>query len=70
LIASLNPNRENIGPTVGLIVLGMSKAARKAAEAFAHYPGRKVIREAKALREVASPAGTVHGWHSAKGQRV
>jgi hypothetical protein len=47
--------------------LGLSKAARKAAERFSRYTGEKVIGKAKALREIAGAASTVHGWESAKG---
>ena len=44
--------------------LGLSKAARKAAERLSRYPGEKVIGKAKQLREIAGAASTVHGWEA------
>jgi hypothetical protein len=45
--------------------LGLSRAARKAAQKLAQYPGEKVIGKAKQLRDIAGAASTVHGWDSA-----
>jgi hypothetical protein len=50
--------------------IGLSKAARKAAERLSRYSGEKVIGKAKQLREIAGAASTVHGWESAKGSGV
>jgi hypothetical protein len=50
--------------------IGLSKAARKAAERLSAYSGEKVIGKAKQLREIAGAASTVHGWESAKGSGV
>jgi hypothetical protein len=46
--------------------LGLSKAARKAAERLSRYSGEKVVGKAKALREIAGAASTVHGWNESK----
>jgi hypothetical protein len=46
--------------------LGLSKATRKAAERLSSYSGEKVIGKAKALRDVAGAASTVHGWEQSK----
>jgi riboflavin synthase len=42
--------------------LGLSGAARKAAETFAKMPGSKVIKHAQAHRHVTASASVLHGW--------
>jgi hypothetical protein len=42
--------------------IGLSGAARKAAEAFAKMPGSKVIKHAQAHRHVTASASVLHGW--------
>jgi hypothetical protein len=42
--------------------VGLSAAARKAAETFAKMPGAKVIKHAQAHRHVTRSASVLHGW--------
>jgi hypothetical protein len=42
--------------------VGLSAAARKAAETFAKMPGSKVIKHAQAHRHMTASAGVLHGW--------
>ena len=42
--------------------IGLSAAARKAAETFAKMPGSKVIKHAQAHRHMTASASVVHGW--------
>jgi hypothetical protein len=42
--------------------IGLSAAARKAAETFAKMPGSKVIKHAQAHRHVTRSASVLHGW--------
>jgi hypothetical protein len=46
--------------------IGLSTAARKAAEALAKMPGSKVIKHAQAHRHVTASSSVLHGW-DAKG---
>jgi hypothetical protein len=47
--------------------MGLSAAARKAAEMFAKMPGKKVIKHAQAHRHITRSASVLHGWN--KNQR-
>ena len=42
--------------------IGLSAAARKAAETFAKMPGSKVIKHAQAHRHMTASAGELHSW--------
>jgi hypothetical protein len=42
--------------------IGLSAAARKAAETFAKMPGAKVIKHAQAHRHVTRSASVLHAW--------
>jgi hypothetical protein len=42
--------------------IGLSAAARKAAEAFANMPGLKVIKHAQAHRHMTASSSVLHGW--------
>ncbi len=42
--------------------IGLSAAARKAAETFAKMPGSKVIKHAQAHRHVTASSSVLHGW--------
>ena len=42
--------------------LGLSAAARKAAETLAKMPGEKVIKHAQAHRHVTASSSVLHGW--------
>jgi len=42
--------------------IGLSAAARKAAETFAKMPGSKVIKHAQAHRHVTASSSLLHGW--------
>jgi hypothetical protein len=42
--------------------IGLSSAARNAAETFAKMPGSKVIKHAQAHRHVTASASLLHGW--------
>ena len=42
--------------------IGLSAAARKAAETFAKMPGSKVIKHAQAHRHMTASAGALHAW--------
>jgi hypothetical protein len=42
--------------------LGLSAAARKAAETFGKMPGSKVIKHAQAHRHMAASASLLHSW--------
>ena len=45
--------------------IGLSAAARKAAETFAKMPGSKVIKHAQAHRHMTASADVLHGWDDA-----
>ena len=49
--------------------IGLSAAARKAAETFAKMPGAKVIKHAQAHRHMTASAGQLHAWDD-KGNAV
>jgi hypothetical protein len=42
--------------------LGLSAAARKAAETLAKMPGEKIIKHAQAHRHVTASSSLLHGW--------
>jgi hypothetical protein len=42
--------------------IGLSAAARRAAETFAKMPGSKVIKHAQAHRHVTASSSVLHGW--------
>ena len=42
--------------------IGLSAAARKAADTFAKMPGSKVIKHAQAHRHVTASSSVLHGW--------
>jgi len=42
--------------------LGLSAAARKAAETFARMPGSKIIKRAQAHRHMTASASQLHSW--------
>ena len=42
--------------------IGLSAAARKAAETLAKMPGSKVIKHAQAHRHVTASSSVLHGW--------
>ena len=42
--------------------LGLSAAARKAAETFEKMPGSKIIKRAQALRHLTASASQLHSW--------
>ena len=42
--------------------IGLSAAARKAAETFAKMPGSKVIKHAQAHRHMTASSSVLHGW--------
>src|SRR5262245_24639969 len=42
--------------------IGLSAAARKAAETLAKMPGSKVIKHAQAHRHMTASASLLHGW--------
>ena len=42
--------------------IGLSAAARKAAETFGNMPGAKVIRHAQAHRHMTASSSVLHGW--------
>ena len=42
--------------------IGLSAAARKAAETLAEMPGSKVIKHAQAHRHVTASSSVLHGW--------
>jgi hypothetical protein len=46
--------------------IGLSAAARKAAETLAKMPGSKVIKHAQAHRHVTASSSVLHGWDSAQ----
>lgn len=46
---------------------GFSRAARTVAEAAASYDAPKVLENSRALRDVATIAGQVHGWNEREG---
>jgi hypothetical protein len=48
--------------------IGLSAAARKAAETFAKMPGSKVIKQAQAHRHVTASSSLLHGWEQRKEQ--
>jgi hypothetical protein len=48
--------------------IGLSAAARKAAETFAKMPGSKVIKQAQAHRHVTASSSVLHGWEQRKEQ--
>jgi hypothetical protein len=49
--------------------IGLSAAARKAAETLAKMPGSKVIKHAQAHRHVTASSSLLHGWDD-KGNAV
>jgi hypothetical protein len=49
--------------------IGLSAAARKAAETFAKMPGSKVIRQAQAHRHMTASSSVLHSWDD-KGNRI
>jgi hypothetical protein len=49
--------------------IGLSAAARKAAETFAKMPGSKVIKHAQAHRHVTRSASVLHSWDD-KGNQI
>jgi hypothetical protein len=49
--------------------IGLSAAARKAAETFAKMPGSKAIKHARAHGNVTRSASVLHGWDD-KGNRI
>jgi hypothetical protein len=44
--------------------IGLSAAARKAAETFAKMPGSKVIKHAQAHRHMTASSSGLHGWQA------
>jgi hypothetical protein len=42
--------------------IGLSAAARKAAEAFAKMPGSKVVKHAQAHRHMTASSSVLHSW--------
>ena len=42
--------------------IGLSAAARKAAETFAKMPGSKVVKQAQAHRHMTASASQLHSW--------
>jgi hypothetical protein len=48
--------------------LGLSAAARKAAETLAKMPGSKVIKHAQAHRHMTASSSVLHGWEQGKEQ--
>jgi len=42
--------------------IGLSSAARNAAETFAKMPGSKVIKHAQAHRHITASSSQLHGW--------
>jgi hypothetical protein len=46
--------------------IGLSSAARNAAEAFAKMPGAKVIKHAQAHRHITESSSQLHGWDEAQ----
>ena len=42
--------------------IGLSAAARKAAETFARMPGSKVIKHAQAHRHMTASSSVLHSW--------
>jgi len=49
--------------------IGLSAAARRAAETFAEMPGAKIIKHAQAHRHVTASASQLHSWDD-KGNRI
>ena len=46
--------------------IGLSSAARNAAETFAKMPGSKVIKHAQAHRHITASSTQLHGWDEAQ----
>jgi hypothetical protein len=46
--------------------IGLSAAARKAAETFRKMPGAKVIKHAQAHRHITASSSQLHGWDEHK----
>ena len=46
--------------------IGLSSAARKAAETFGKMPGERVIDKAQQLRHVTASSNQLHGWDEQK----
>jgi hypothetical protein len=46
--------------------LGLSAAARKAAETLSKMPGSKIIKHAQAHRHVTASSSQLHGWDAAQ----
>jgi hypothetical protein len=49
--------------------IGLSAAARKAADTFAKMPGSKVIKHAQAHRHMTASSSVLHGWDD-KGNQI
>ena len=49
--------------------IGLSAAARKAAETFADMPGTKVIKHAQAHRHMTASSSVLHSWDE-KGNQI
>ena len=47
--------------------IGLSSAARNAAETFAKMPGSKVIKHAQAHRHITASSSQLHGWNEQQG---
>jgi hypothetical protein len=50
--------------------IGLSAAARKAAETFAKMPGSKVIKHAHAHRHMTASSSQLHSWDDSHGNNV
>jgi hypothetical protein len=48
--------------------IGLSSAARNAAQTFAKMPGAKVIKHAQAHRHITASSSQLHGWDEAQGR--
>ena len=49
--------------------IGLSSAARNAAETFAKMPGSKVIKHAQAHRHITASSSQLHGWQEQQGSQ-
>jgi hypothetical protein len=43
---------------------GLAKAAAKAADTFAKQPGRQIIKQSKAFRDITASSSQIHAWES------
>jgi hypothetical protein len=50
--------------------IGLSAAARKAAETLAKMPGSKVIKHAQAHRHVTASSSVLHGWEQGENDQA